>query len=189
VVIKGFYDGIAPLTNEERALLRAVPDDPGALLSLFGLAGPEPIAESLQEAYQRPSLNIRGLSSGHVGRAATNVIPSQAVASLDIRLVTETPAASMLEKVKAHIRAQGFHIVDSDPDDGTRARYRDIVKLPATIPTEAYRLSATHPMSKAVIGALSSASGLQPVVLRTSGATVPTAELSASIGAPAISVQ
>src|SRR5262249_42888177 len=68
VLIKGFYDGIAPLTTEERALLRAVPDDPGALLSLFGIAGPEPLAESLQEAYQRPSLNIRGLSSGHVGR-------------------------------------------------------------------------------------------------------------------------
>jgi acetylornithine deacetylase/succinyl-diaminopimelate desuccinylase-like protein len=188
VVIKGFYDGIAPLTADERALLRAVPDDPGALLSLFGLAAPEPIAESLQEAYQRPSLNIRGLASGRVGRGATNVIPSQAVASLDIRLVTETPAAATLEKVKSHIRAQGFHIVETDPDDGTRARYRDIVKLTTTTPTEAYRVSVTNPMAKAVIGALTGG-GQQPVILRTSGATVPTSELTRAIGAPAASVQ
>ena len=36
VLIKGFYDGIAPLTADERALLRSVPDDPDALLELFG---------------------------------------------------------------------------------------------------------------------------------------------------------
>ena len=189
VLVKGFYDGIAPLTNEERALLRSVPDDPDALLALFGVAGPEASAESLQEAYTRPSLNIRGISSGHVGAAATNVIPSEAVASFDIRLVTETPGTAILDKIKAHIASQGFHLVDRDPDDATRARYRDIVKLTVSAPTEAYRVSVTTPMSRMVIDGLSRALGQQPVVLRTSGATVPMADLSAAAGAPAISVQ
>ena len=189
VLIKGFYDGIQPLSVDERALLRAVPDDPDALLRLFGLAAPEPFAESLQEAYQRPSLNIRGISAGHVGAAATNVIPSQAVASLDMRLVTETRSDAMLDKVKAHIRAQGFYLVDRDPDDATRARYRDIVKLTTTSPTEAYRVSVTTAQSKAMIDGLSRALGQPPVVLRTSGATGPMAELADAASAPAISVQ
>jgi acetylornithine deacetylase/succinyl-diaminopimelate desuccinylase-like protein len=186
VLIKGFYDGIAPLSADERALLRAVPDDPDALLRLFGLAGAEPMTESLQEAYTRPSLNIRGISSGHVGAAATNVIPSTAVASLDMRLVTETPSTAMLDKVRAHIRAQGFYLTDGVPTDAERARYRDIVQLTVTSPSEAYRVSLTTPQSRAIIDGLARALGQAPVVLRTSGATVPVAELSEAVGAPAV---
>ncbi len=189
VLINGFYDGIAPLSADERALLRAVPDDPDALLRLFGLAAAESSAESLQEAYTRPTLNVRGIASGHVGAAATNVIPSTAVASLDMRLVTETRGGVMLDKVRAHIRAQGFYLIDRDPTDAERARYRDIVKLTTAAPTEAYRVSVTTPQSRALIDGLRQTLGEAPVVLRTSGATVPMAELSDAAGAPAVSVQ
>jgi acetylornithine deacetylase/succinyl-diaminopimelate desuccinylase-like protein len=189
VLISGFYDGITPLNADERALLRSVPDDPDALLQLFGLAGAEPMAESLQEAYTRPSLNLRGISSGHVGAAATNVIPSTAVASLDMRLVAETRGGVMLDKVRAHIRSQGFHLLDRDPTEAERRRYRDIVKLTTAAPTEAYRVGVTTAQSKAVIDGLTRALGQAPVVLRTSGATVPMADLSEAAGAPAISVQ
>jgi acetylornithine deacetylase/succinyl-diaminopimelate desuccinylase-like protein len=95
----------------------------------------------------------------------------------------------MLKKVRAHIEAQGFHIVDSDPDDATRARYRDIVKLVPSQGTEAYRVSVTTPEAKRLMTALERAFGQPPVVLRTSGATGPMAEMSAASGAPAISVQ
>jgi acetylornithine deacetylase/succinyl-diaminopimelate desuccinylase-like protein len=189
VLIKGFYDGISPLSADERALLRAVPDDEPALLKLFGLSAPEASAESLQEAYQRPSLTIRGLASGHVGSEAAGVIPNTASANFDLRLVTETRSADMLRKVRAHIEAQGFHIVDADPDDATRARYRDIVKLAPARATEAYRVSVTTPQAKGIITALTKAFAQTPVVLRTSGATVPMAEMSVATGAPAILVQ
>ena len=189
VLIKGFYDGVAPLTDDERALLRGVPDDEPALLKLFGLAAPESAAESLQDAYQRPSLTVRGLSSGHVGAAAAGVIPNIAIANFDMRLVTETKGADMLRKVKAHIESQGFHIVNADPDDATRAKYRDIVKFVETRATEAYRVSASTPQVKSIVNAMASAFEQRPVVLRTSGATVPVADISAITGAPAISVQ
>ena len=189
VLIKGFYDGIAPLSADERALLRAVPDDEPALLKLFGLAAPESASESLQDAYQRPSLTIRGLSSGHVGAAAAGVIPNIAIANFDMRLVTETKGADMLAKVRAHISAQGFHIVDQDPDDATRARYRDIVKVSPARATEAFRVSVTTPQAKIVMNALARAFNQPPVVLRTSGATGPMAEMGAATGAPVISVQ
>ena len=189
VLIKGFYDGIAPLTPDERALLRAVPDDEPALLRLFGLAAPESSAESLQDAYTRPSLTIRGLASGHVGAAAAGVIPNVAVANFDMRLVTETRGADMLQKVRAHIEAQGFHVVDTEPDDATRRRYRDIVKFAPARSTEAYRVSVTTPQAKTVMNALTRAFNQPPVVLRSSGATGPMAEMSRLTGAPVISVQ
>jgi hypothetical protein len=50
VLVAGFYDGIAPLTREERALLDAVPDDSAELLKAFGVAAPEPAFSRLQDA-------------------------------------------------------------------------------------------------------------------------------------------
>ena len=188
VLIGGFYDGIAPLTAEERALLRSVPDDPDALRALFGIAGAEPFAETLQDALQRPSFNIRGLSSQYVGANATNVIPDRAVASIDVRLVQETPATAMLDKIRAHIRAQGFHVVDSDPDDATRARYRDIVKVTAPRATEGYRIGSSTPEARRVVAALGEAFGRQPVVIRNSGGTLPVAAFSDALKVPIINL-
>jgi acetylornithine deacetylase/succinyl-diaminopimelate desuccinylase-like protein len=145
VLVKGFYDDLVPLTAEETAALRAVPDDADALMRTFGIARPEPNAESLQSALQRPSLNIRGFSSAFVGANTTNVIPALAQASLDIRLVQETKAQQMADRLRAHIVEQRFHVVTADPDDATRARYPDIVKVTVSGVTEAYRNSMSAP--------------------------------------------
>ena len=56
----------------------------------MGLVRSDGVADSLQEALQYPSLNIRGLSSGWTGAASRTIIPPNAVAELDIRLVMES---------------------------------------------------------------------------------------------------
>lgn len=188
VAIEGFYDGIPPLTPAERAMLLAVPDDADGLLELFGVAGPESSAETLQEALQKPSLNVRGLSSAFVGANAANIIPDVAMASVDVRLVRETPSEALLERIRAHVREQGFHIVEADPDDATRAQYRDIVKVEAQRATEAYRMSASAPESQAVVAALTTMFGSEPVLIRTFGGTGPLGQLSEALGAPVIAV-
>jgi acetylornithine deacetylase/succinyl-diaminopimelate desuccinylase-like protein len=186
VVIAGFYDGIAPLTTDEQAALKAVPDDAEGLLKRFGIARPD--TASLQDALQRPSLNIRGLSSAFVGTNTTNVIPATAEASIDVRLVQETRAQAMIEKIRAHIRARGFHIVDADPDDATRARYRDIVKITASGITEGYRTSLSSAPSRRVTTALTREFGAAPVQIRTMGGTLPVDDLTSVLNVPAIVV-
>ena len=188
VTIDGFYDGIPPLTPEEREILLSVSDDADALLELFGVAAPEGNAETLQEVLQRPSFNIRGMSSAFVGERASNVIPERAVASVDVRLVAETPSVSLLEKIRAHVRVQGFHIVEGDPDDATRAQYRDIVRIESPPATEAYRASTSSPEARAVVAALTTMFGAEPVQIRTSGGTAPRGQLSEAVGAPVIGV-
>jgi acetylornithine deacetylase/succinyl-diaminopimelate desuccinylase-like protein len=128
VVIAGFYDGIR-LTPQDRRILQAVPDDEASLLKLFGVSEPDLVGESLQEALQYPSLNIRGLESAYVGEQARTIIPDHATAALDVRLVKETDGEALLAKIRAHVEAQGFHVVDADPDDETRARYPKIARL------------------------------------------------------------
>lgn len=154
VAIAGFYDGLTSLTAEEQAMLDAVPDEPARLLRLFGIAEPERRDLSLQNALQLPSLNVRGLSSAYVGAHARTIIPDRAIAALDIRLVKETPALIIANKILAHIRAQGFHVIESEPDDGTRARHPRIVKVVMRGATNAYRTSPLLPASKHVVDAV-----------------------------------
>ena len=189
VLVKGFYDGIEPLHADEEALLRSVPDDAPSLMTLFGIAAPERKGLSLQQALQLPSLNIRGLSSAYTGPDARTIIPDTATAALDIRLVKETPAREMVEKIAAHIRAQGYFITQSDPDDATRAQHPLIVKMVIRGGTNAFRTSPLLPESRSVVAALERMFGERPIQIRTSGATVPgAAALIESVGAPAISL-
>lgn len=189
VLVKGFYDGVEPLHPEEQAMLDAVPDDPVSLMKVFGIAAPESPGLSLQQALQLPTLNIRGLSSAYTGPDATTIIPDTATATLDIRLVKETPASEMAAKIRAHILAQGLFVMESDPDDLTRGRHPRIAKVVLRAGTNAYRTSPLLPESRLVVGALEQMFGERPVQIRTSGATLAAAVMLIQIiGSPAISL-
>ena len=189
VLVKGFYDGIGPLPPEEQAMLNAVPDDPASLMKLLGIAAPERSDLSLQQALQLPTLNIRGLSSAIVGTDATTIIPDRAVAFLDVRLVKETPAKAVAEKLLAHIRAQGFHIVQSEPDDETRSRYPRIVKAVLRGgAAEAWRTSPLAKESRLVTEAVTRMLGERPVLIRTMGQRINIAQFIEVMGSPAITL-
>ena len=75
VTIPGFYDGVE-LDAETREILEAVPDDEDFILDWLGIAAPDEVGRSLQEAVQYPSLNVRGISSGWVGEQSHTIIPA-----------------------------------------------------------------------------------------------------------------
>jgi acetylornithine deacetylase/succinyl-diaminopimelate desuccinylase-like protein len=188
VKVEGFYDGITPVTHEEKAMLEAVPDEPRSLMALFGIAAPEREGLSLQEALQLPTLNVRGLSSAYVGGEARTIIPDRAIAAIDVRLVKETPADRMGRLIRAHIEKQGWHIVDGEPDNETRARHAKIVGMRARGGTNAYRTSPLLPVAKQTVAALTSVFDTPPVQVRTSGGTVPITPFIEALGFPAMSL-
>jgi len=189
VLVPGFYDGIR-LTPGDRRILQSVPDDEPALLKLFGVSEPDLVGESLQEALQYPSLNVRGLESAYVGAQARTIIPDHATAALDVRLVKETEGDALLAKIRRHIENQGYHVVEADPDDETRARYPKIAKIdsPRGEGTSAYRTEMDDPQARALAAALARILGEEPVGIRTSGGTVPIAPFIEALGFPAVSV-
>ncbi len=188
VLVEGFYDGIGPVSPEEQAILDGVPDDLPSLMRLFGLAEPERPGLSLQEALQRPTLNVRGMSSAYVGQQARTIIPEAAIAAMDIRLVKETRARDMIQKVLAHVRRQGYHVVEDDPDDDTRALYPRIARIRARGGTNAFRTSPLLPESERITTALALVFGAAPVRIRTMGGTLPITPFIEALGFPAISV-
>ena len=187
--IEGFYADVPPLTDGQRRTLKSVPDDEPGLLKLFGVARPDSVGESLQEALQYPSLNIRGMRSGYVDEPRT-IIPADATAAVDIRLVKETPSARMLERVRAHIEKQGYHIVTEEPDDATRLRYPKLVLLKTAKgdAMEAFRTDPDSPVAERVTQAVERMWGAPPVQIRTMGGTVPIAPFIRELGVPAVSV-
>ena len=189
ILVRGWNDGVDALTPEEQKMAAAVPDDAAAILKAFGVAQPEAAYPKLQDALQYPTLNVRGMVSAFVGAGARTIIPDSATASIDIRLVKETPADAMIDKIRAHVRQHGYHIVDNDPDDAARAKYSKIARL-ATFGdgTSAFRTSPLNPQAAALAKALREAHGVEPVHLRTLGGTVPIAPFIEALGFPAVLV-
>ena len=185
--IEGFYAGVPALTAAERRVLRSVPDDEPALLKLFGVAQPDAVGESLQEALQFPSLNVRGMRSGYVDEPRT-IIPAEATAAIDMRLVKETPAARMVERVRAHIAKQGYHVTEGEPDDATRLKYPKLARLKEGEVMEAYRTEPESAEAIEVTRALTRMWGAEPVRIRTMGGTVPIAPFIRELGVPAVAV-
>ncbi|PYR77468.1 MAG: acetylornithine deacetylase [Acidobacteria bacterium] len=189
VLVKGFYDAVAPMSDEERRMLDSVPDDSARMLKTFGVAAPERAFPKLQQAFQYPTLNIRGLASAHVGAGARTIIPDRATAAIDIRLVKETAPADLMAKLRAHVEAQGFHVVDREPDDGTRARYSKIARLAVVgTNTNAFRTSPSNPLARALVDAITRVYAEPPVMIRTAGGTVPIAPFIDALGFPAVLV-
>jgi len=188
VLVSGFNDGIAGLTPDEERMVDAVPENAAAMLTAFGVAAPEQAYPKLQRALIYPTLNVRGMTSAFVGAGARTIIPDSATAAIDIRLVKETPAAAMIEKLRAHVRMQGYHLVDAAPDAATRAKYSKIARLVAMEDSiNAFRTSPSDPQTRALADSIRQAIG-EPVLLRTLGGTVPIAPFIAALGFPAVLV-
>jgi acetylornithine deacetylase/succinyl-diaminopimelate desuccinylase-like protein len=187
VVIDGFYDDIE-FTPDDQRVLDAVPDELEELQAMLGFSRPDKVGDTLQEAIQFPSLNIRGLQSAWIGDEARTIVPDRATAAIDIRLVRETEADDIYAKLSAHIEGQGFHIVATDPGDAVRARHGRIVKVVRHGSTAAYRTAVNDPLARQVVAAINAIWDGPIVRKRTSGGTVPIAPFIEVLGFPALGV-
>lgn len=188
-LVTGFYDEVPALAAEEQAMLGAVPGDEARLLKAFGIAEAEQPGMTLQRALLRPTLNVRGLQSAFVGAQARTIIPDRAVAEMDVRTLVETPGERLLARVAAHVRAQGYTLVDAEPDDATRAKHSRLARIePDPAPLQAFRTSPLLPESRRLAATLTRVWGTPPVQLRTVGGSVPIAPFIQALRLPAVLV-
>ncbi len=187
VLVKGFYDGIEPLSETEMRAFAEAPDNEALLKRELGLGWSEGAGKKLIELINQPSLNIRGMVSSSVGATARNVVPSTATASLDIRLVKGVDHQAAVGRVIEHIRAQGYHVVEADPDDATRLKYPKIAKVVRQGGYNASKTSMDLPISQAIIAAVASARGLV-IKMPTLGGSVPLYIFTDALKTPCIGI-
>jgi acetylornithine deacetylase/succinyl-diaminopimelate desuccinylase-like protein len=169
--------------------------DADGTLHLTQLAGPTPSAATVEAAAQVPDpdnlgfapnphgtyagrllgplLNVRGISAADVGPASRNVIPATAVASIDLRLVAGQDPAAMIDAVRSHVSACGYHLVEAEPTDSQRAAHRRLAKVTGVAGYPGFRTDPSNPVLQRVIAAVESAAGEPPVLLPSFGGSVP----------------
>jgi len=108
VALPGFYDRVAPLSDEERGELARVPQPDSWWLRTTGAPalGGEEGYSTVERACARPTLDVNGLLSGFTGEGAKTVLPSLALAKISMRLVPEQTPEEAAASLEAYLRAR-----------------------------------------------------------------------------------
>jgi acetylornithine deacetylase/succinyl-diaminopimelate desuccinylase-like protein len=187
VLIDGYYDGIE-LDKETRKALAQVPDNIKTIHDRLQIAEPDAVGANYQESLQYPSLNIRGLSSGWVGKEARTIVPSSATAELDLRLVVESDGDRLKGLIKDYLTSKGYMVVDQVPDKQLRMKEPNIVLVSEGSVTDAFRTDLNNPYGIWLEGVLKDTFNEDVVKIRTMGGTVPIAPFINALDIPAFIV-
>jgi acetylornithine deacetylase/succinyl-diaminopimelate desuccinylase-like protein len=189
VTIKGWYDDVTPLGEAERRALSEAPAYDEELKKELGINRPEGAGRSLLELINEPSLNVNGLTSAETGALSRNVIPTTAVAALDLRLVLGNDHRRQVERLVAHVRAQGFYVTDREPTDAERLAHPLVARVRvAPGGYNAERTPMDLPVSRAVVDAVRTTSTQSVVLMPTLGGSLPLSLIRETLGAPTITV-
>jgi acetylornithine deacetylase/succinyl-diaminopimelate desuccinylase-like protein len=111
VTIPGFYEAVREPSVAQLAVLADRRDNDDLLKEAFGvqrfndgLSG----FDLRKRAAFAPTCNIAGLSSGYTGEGTKTVLPARAMAKLDFRLVPDQDPTDILDRLKAHLEAEGY---------------------------------------------------------------------------------
>ena len=63
------------------------------------------------------------MNAGWVGDEVRTIIPDRAIAEIDVRLVPESEPERLIGLIKEHIKGQGYHFVEGEPN---RTRTNDL---------------------------------------------------------------
>jgi len=154
----------------------------------LALGRTESEGRSLIESLLLPALNFRGIRAAQVGAGARNVIPTEARASVGIRLVPGQTTARVKELFEAHLAAQGYHIVHEAPDAETRRSHRRLIRLDWSDGYAAMGTPMDLPVARAIPAILDDALGEPVVRVPLLGGSLPLARFKEALGAPLVIV-
>jgi acetylornithine deacetylase/succinyl-diaminopimelate desuccinylase-like protein len=132
IQISGFYDKVIPPTARDLELLGLLPEVADSYKQDYGLKGfIKGLSGGLElhrEEVFTPTCTICGLTSGYQGPGTKTVLPAEARAKVDFRLVPDQDPHEIFDLLKTHLARQGFDDIEvqwlggeppgrTDPDD------------------------------------------------------------------------
>jgi acetylornithine deacetylase/succinyl-diaminopimelate desuccinylase-like protein len=176
ILVEGFYDEVAPLSDDDRAEIGRVPYDQEAVRQKLGIDAffGEPGYTTLERSWGRPTLEVNGIWGGFQGEGVKTVLPSEAHAKITCRLVANQHPEKIAELLAAHVARHtppGAQVTVSIKENGA---------LP-------YLMSGDHPGNQAARDVLVGLYGKEPFLARSGGSIPVTAMFLESLGAYTVS--
>jgi acetylornithine deacetylase/succinyl-diaminopimelate desuccinylase-like protein len=116
VLIEGFYDDVRPPDDEAEALLEKLPFEEDAERERLGVesfVGGDTGIDLIRRLYFEPTCNIAGLLAGFtIPGTSKTVLPRQAMAKIDFRLVPDQDPDDIVAKLRRHLADHGFDKVE-----------------------------------------------------------------------------
>jgi acetylornithine deacetylase/succinyl-diaminopimelate desuccinylase-like protein len=107
VAVEGFFEGLRPPSNLDRASIHAIGFDEAGFLAEIG-ARPGAVERGvpmLEAMWLRPTLEINGISGGYEGVGTKTVLPHAATAKITCRLGIGQDPAAVADAVERHLQA------------------------------------------------------------------------------------
>ena len=159
ILIPDFYKDVLPLSSEEIECLKNIPfeeEETKKELNLKEFLHNKSGLEALKALLSQPTCTINGLVSGYTGKGSKTVLPHEATAKLDFRLVPNQKSNTIYRQLVKHLKKHGFgdvEIIKHGSTEPTKTPISDpFVKLVAKTAEKVYG-------KKAVIYPISAGSG------------------------------
>jgi len=211
----GHYGNVAPNPGARLAALIASMRAADGTILVDGLSPPPPSAAALELAQQafdtdgmlasagigatesglgygesvlRPAFNVTQLLYGGAG-GQRNAIDAEATAGFDLRLVPGMTVEASRAAIEAHLRAQGYVLLDAPPTLEERARHPKLARLEFGADGYAAAMSSPEdPGVARVIAVMQEATGGAVRVVPLMGGSLPIAPIGEVLGAPFVIV-
>jgi acetylornithine deacetylase/succinyl-diaminopimelate desuccinylase-like protein len=111
ILVKDWYNEVRDFSAQDISLIEQEPFNEESFKKEYGI---EKFVDNISGAKTRkalagnPTCNIAGILSGYIGEGAKTVLPAEAIAKLDFRLVPDMVPEKQLERIKKHLKENGF---------------------------------------------------------------------------------
>ena len=121
--IAGLTTDVQPLSAGDKAMIataakRLNEDEAKKLMGVKHWVKDVSWTEALERMAGTPTVNIEGIIGGYTGPGGKTILPHQAIAKLDLRLVPNQTASGALAALKAHLAKGGFGDIDVNMTGG-----------------------------------------------------------------------
>ncbi|HEY3993077.1 MAG TPA: M20/M25/M40 family metallo-hydrolase [Ktedonobacteraceae bacterium] len=173
ITIDGFYENVQPQNELERAALAQLPIDIAQIKQSLDL---QRLDEPQERGYFErlsawPTLTINGIHGGYGGPGAKTVLPHEAIAKCDIRLIEAQTAEEILAKVKAHVQ-----------------RHAPEVSVTSHGAMDPSKTPLDSPFTEVLREAITAAQGEEPLLVPAMGGSLPNYAFTKTLDIPAFGV-
>ncbi len=125
ILIPGWYEDVKRFTKEELEWIRKAPYDAKSVkheLGIKNFIADMGVDEAKKALAGKPTCTICGMNSGYTGVGSKTVLPSEAFAKIDFRLVPDQDPDDLIKKLRKHLVSKGYGDVEIAYSEGEKAK-------------------------------------------------------------------